>query len=82
MRIYSVCISLSLSLLVCVCAQLRGMTVVTGMVQLAIGLTGVSGFALGRSGPLVLAPLLCILGFSIYRNAALLCSDHWGMAAL
>ncbi|XP_057191812.1 solute carrier family 23 member 3 [Triplophysa rosa] len=62
--------------------ELRGMTVVTGMVQLAVGLTGVSGFALGRSGPLVLAPLLCILGFSIYRNAALLCSDHWGMAAL
>lgn len=62
--------------------ELRGMTVVTGMVQLAVGLTGLSGFALGKSGPLVLAPLLCILGFSIYRNAALLCSDHWGMAVL
>ncbi|XP_055072499.2 solute carrier family 23 member 3 [Misgurnus anguillicaudatus] len=62
--------------------ELRGMTLVTGMVQLAVGLTGLGGFALGRSGPLVLAPLLCILGFSIYREAALLCSDHWGMAAL
>ncbi|XP_052005074.1 solute carrier family 23 member 3 [Xyrauchen texanus] len=62
--------------------ELRGMTVVTGMVQLAVGLTHLSGFALGHCGPLVLAPLLCMLGFSIYREAALLCSDHWGMAAL
>lgn len=79
---YIFCMYISFSSCLCVRAQLRGMTVVTGMVQLAIGLTGVSGFALGRSGPLVLAPLLCILGFSIYRHAALLCSDHWGMAAL
>lgn len=62
--------------------ELRGMTLVTGIVQFAVGLTGLSGFALGRCGPLVLAPVLCILGFSIYREAALLCSDHWGMAAL
>uniref|UniRef100_A0A8C1BZE8 Solute carrier family 23 member 3 n=1 Tax=Cyprinus carpio carpio TaxID=630221 RepID=A0A8C1BZE8_CYPCA len=62
--------------------ELRGMAVVAGMVQLAVGLTGLGGFALGRCGPLVLAPLLCILGFSIYREAALFCSDHWGMAAL
>uniref|UniRef100_A0A673K664 Solute carrier family 23 member 3 n=1 Tax=Sinocyclocheilus rhinocerous TaxID=307959 RepID=A0A673K664_9TELE len=58
------------------------MAVAAGMVQLAVGLTGLGGFALGRCGPLVLAPLLCILGFSIYREAALFCSDHWGMAAL
>ncbi|KAK7168802.1 hypothetical protein R3I93_004949 [Phoxinus phoxinus] len=62
--------------------ELRGMTLVTGIVQFAVGLTGLSGFALGRCGPLVLAPVLCILGFSIYREAALLSSDHWGMAAL
>ncbi|XP_026128080.1 solute carrier family 23 member 3 [Carassius auratus] len=62
--------------------ELRGMAVVAGMVQLAVGLTGLVGFALGHCGPLVLAPLLCILGFSIYREAALFCSDHWGMAAL
>ncbi|XP_016342013.1 solute carrier family 23 member 3-like [Sinocyclocheilus anshuiensis] len=62
--------------------ELRGMAVAAGMVQLAVGLAGLGGFALGRCGPLVLAPLLCILGFSIYREAALVCSDHWGMAAL
>ncbi|KAI2660492.1 Solute carrier family 23 member 3 [Labeo rohita] len=62
--------------------ELRGMAVVAGMVQLAVGLTGLGGFALVHCGPLVLAPLLCILGFSIYKEAALLCSDHWGMATL
>lgn len=55
---------------------------VAGVFQLAVGSTGLGGFALGRSGPLVLAPLLCILGFSIYKEAALLCSDHWGLAIL
>lgn len=67
---------------VLVCVQLRGMAVVAGMVQLGVGLTGLGGFALVHCGPLVLAPLLCILGFSIYKEAALLCSDHWGMATL
>ncbi|XP_058644085.1 solute carrier family 23 member 3 isoform X2 [Onychostoma macrolepis] len=62
--------------------ELKGMAVVAGLVQLAVGLTGLAGFALGHCGPLVLAPLLCILGFSIFREAALFCSDHWGMAAL
>ncbi|XP_017213243.2 solute carrier family 23 member 3 isoform X1 [Danio rerio] len=62
--------------------ELRGMVVVAGVVQLAAGSTGLGGFALGRCGPLVLAPLLCILGFSIYKEAALLCSDHWGLAIL
>ncbi|KAG1945560.1 solute carrier family [Pimephales promelas] len=62
--------------------ELRGMTLVAGIVQFAVGFTGLSGFALGHCGPLVLAPVLCILGFSIYREAALLCSDHWGMATL
>ncbi|XP_043105402.1 solute carrier family 23 member 3 [Puntigrus tetrazona] len=62
--------------------ELRGMAVVAGLVQLSVGSTGLAGFALGHCGPLVLAPLLCILGFSIYREAALFCSDHWGMAAL
>lgn len=82
------CLSTNVSLyLACcvyvlVCVQLRGMAVVAGMVQLSVGVTGLAGFALGHCGPLVLAPLLCILGFSIYRETALFCSDHWGMAAL
>ncbi|KAK3543238.1 hypothetical protein QTP70_014097 [Hemibagrus guttatus] len=62
--------------------QLQGMAVVVGLVQLSVGLCGVGGAVLTRCGPLVLTPVCCILGFSIYREAALLCSDHWGFALL
>ncbi|KAK6309513.1 hypothetical protein J4Q44_G00193940 [Coregonus suidteri] len=62
--------------------ELQGMTVMVGMVQLVLGVTGLSGVVLRHCGPLVIAPLLCLLGFSIYREAALLCSDHWAIAAL
>ncbi|KAG5833931.1 hypothetical protein ANANG_G00281140, partial [Anguilla anguilla] len=62
--------------------ELQGMVLCAGLVQLALGLSGLSGLVLTHCGPLVLAPLLCVLGFSIYREAALLCSDHWGITAL
>ncbi|KAJ8350285.1 hypothetical protein SKAU_G00254150 [Synaphobranchus kaupii] len=62
--------------------ELQGMVLCAGLVQLALGLSGLCGLVLRHCGPLVLAPLLCVLGFSIYREAALLCSDHWGITAL
>ncbi|XP_060784828.1 solute carrier family 23 member 3 [Neoarius graeffei] len=62
--------------------ELQGVSVVAGLVQLAVGLCGVGGAMLTRCGPLVLTPVCCMLGFSIYREAALLCSDHWGFALL
>ncbi|XP_026876908.2 solute carrier family 23 member 3 isoform X2 [Electrophorus electricus] len=62
--------------------ELQGMAVVAGLVQLGVGLSGVGGAMQGQCGPLVLTPVLCMLGFSIYREAALLCSGHWGFALL
>ncbi|KAJ8004486.1 hypothetical protein DPEC_G00136770 [Dallia pectoralis] len=62
--------------------ELQGVTVTTGLVQLVLGVTGLGGLVLRHCGPLVMAPLLCLLGFSIYREAALFCSDHWAIAAL
>ncbi|XP_061081716.1 solute carrier family 23 member 3 [Conger conger] len=62
--------------------ELQGMVLCAGLLQLALGLTGLCGLVLRHCGPLVLAPLLCVLGFSIYREVALLCSDHWGITAL
>ncbi|XP_072541172.1 solute carrier family 23 member 3 [Salminus brasiliensis] len=62
--------------------EFQGMAVVAGLVQLLVGWSGVGGALLGCCGPLVLTPVLCMLGFSIYREAALLCSDHWGLALL
>ncbi|XP_010897633.2 solute carrier family 23 member 3 [Esox lucius] len=62
--------------------ELQGVTVTVGLIQLVLGLTGLGGVVLRHCGPLVMAPVLCLLGFSIYREAALLCSDHWAIAAL
>uniref|UniRef100_W5KEA4 Solute carrier family 23 member 3 n=1 Tax=Astyanax mexicanus TaxID=7994 RepID=W5KEA4_ASTMX len=62
--------------------EFQGMAVVAGLVQLLVGWSGVGGALLGCCGPLVLTPVLCMLGFSVYREAALLCSDHWGLALL
>ncbi|KAI4873069.1 hypothetical protein NFI96_025485 [Prochilodus magdalenae] len=62
--------------------ELQGMAVVAGLVQLLVGCSGLSGVLLTHCGPLILTPVLCILGFSVYREAALLCSDHWGLALL
>ncbi|KAL4635785.1 solute carrier family 23 member 3 isoform X2 [Arapaima gigas] len=62
--------------------ELQGMVLTSGLVLLVLGASGLSGPILKRSGPLVLAPLLCVLGFSIYREAAVLCSEHWGIATL
>ncbi|KAL7865482.1 hypothetical protein SRHO_G00107290 [Serrasalmus rhombeus] len=62
--------------------ELQGMAVVAGLVQFSVGLSGLIGALLTRCGPLILTPVLCIMGFSIYREAALLCSDHWGLALL
>ncbi|XP_036396679.1 solute carrier family 23 member 3 [Megalops cyprinoides] len=62
--------------------ELQGMVLITGLVQLVLGMSGLCGLVLRHCGPLVLAPLFCVLGFSIYKDAALLCSDHWGITAL
>ncbi|XP_030642518.1 solute carrier family 23 member 3 [Chanos chanos] len=62
--------------------ELQGMVVVAGLVQLAVGLTGIGGAVQRGFGPMVIAPVLCMLGFSVYREAAILCSYHWGFAML
>ncbi|XP_048880482.1 solute carrier family 23 member 3 [Brienomyrus brachyistius] len=62
--------------------ELQGMGLTSGLVQLALGASGLSSLVLRHCGPLVLAPLFCVIGFSVHREAALLCSDHWGIAAL
>nr|XP_015214926.1 PREDICTED: solute carrier family 23 member 3 [Lepisosteus oculatus] len=62
--------------------ELQGAVVAAGLVQVLLGISGLSGLILWHCGPLVIAPMLCIIGFSIYKEAALLCSSHWGIATL
>lgn len=55
---------------------------VSGLIQLALGMSGVCGWAARRCGPMVLAPSLSIIGLSAYKEAASLCSASWGVALL
>lgn len=62
--------------------QVSGAVVVSGLLQAILGLLGGPGHLFPRCGPLVLAPSLVVAGLSVYREVALLCSTHWGLASL
>uniref|UniRef100_A0A8C0HAQ3 Solute carrier family 23 member 3 n=1 Tax=Chelonoidis abingdonii TaxID=106734 RepID=A0A8C0HAQ3_CHEAB len=62
--------------------QVSGAVVVSGLVQLALGVSGVGGWVAQHCGPMVLAPTLSIIGLSAYKEAAHFCSASWGVALL
>ncbi|NXS44786.1 S23A3 protein, partial [Balaeniceps rex] len=62
--------------------QVSGAVLVSGLVQVALGVSGMCGWAARHCGPMVLAPSLSIIGLSAYKEAAFFCSTNWGVALL
>ncbi|XP_078539626.1 solute carrier family 23 member 3 [Lissotriton helveticus] len=62
--------------------EVSGATLTAGMLQVLFAISGVCGLVVQRSGPMVLASTLSIIGLSSYREAALASSAHWGAALL
>ncbi|KFQ21556.1 Solute carrier family 23 member 3, partial [Merops nubicus] len=62
--------------------EVSGAVLVSGTVQLMLGVFGVCGWAAQRCGPMVLAPSLSVIGLSAYKEAAFFCSTNWGIALL
>ncbi|XP_005442889.1 solute carrier family 23 member 3 isoform X1 [Falco biarmicus] len=62
--------------------EVSGAVLVSGLVQLVLGVSGVCGWAAQHCGPMVLAPSLSIIGLSAYKEAAFFCSTNWGVALL
>ncbi|NXX38305.1 S23A3 protein, partial [Tricholaema leucomelas] len=62
--------------------EVSGAVVVSGLIQLALGVSGLCGWAVRHCGPMVLAPSLSIIGLSAYKEAAFFCSTSWGVALL
>ncbi|NXQ83413.1 S23A3 protein, partial [Nyctibius grandis] len=62
--------------------EVSGAVLVSGLVQLVLGVSGVCGWAARRCRPMVLAPSLSIIGLSSYKEAAFFCSTNWGVALL
>ncbi|KAM9085585.1 solute carrier family 23 member 3 isoform 3-T3 [Megaptera novaeangliae] len=62
--------------------EVSGAVVVSGLLQVTLGLFGGPGHLFPHCGPLVLAPSLIVAGLSAHREVALFCSAHWGLASL
>ncbi|KFV63398.1 Solute carrier family 23 member 3, partial [Dryobates pubescens] len=62
--------------------EVSGAVLVSGLIQLVLGVSGVCGWAARHCGPMVLAPSLSIIGLSAYKEAAFFCSTSWGVALL
>ncbi|NXI90859.1 S23A3 protein, partial [Psophia crepitans] len=62
--------------------EVSGAVLISGLVQLALGMSGVGGWAAQRCGPMVLAPSFSIIGLSAYKEAAFFCSTNWAVALL
>lgn len=62
--------------------QVSGAVLISGLIQLALGVSGMCGWAVRHCGPMVLAPSLSIIGLSAYKEAAFFCSTNWGVALL
>ncbi|XP_018863085.1 solute carrier family 23 member 3 isoform X4 [Parus major] len=62
--------------------EVSGAVLVSGLIQVVLGVSGVCGWAAQHCGPMVLAPTLSIIGLSSYKEAAFFCSTNWGVALL
>ncbi|KAM6077825.1 solute carrier family 23 member 3 isoform 2-T2 [Theristicus caerulescens] len=62
--------------------EVSGAVLVSGLIQLVLGVSGTCGWAARHCGPMVLAPTLSIIGLSAYKEAAFFCSTNWGVALL
>ncbi|XP_051880761.1 solute carrier family 23 member 3 isoform X2 [Pristis pectinata] len=63
-------------------SEVRGAVTVSGILQVLLGFSGIQGVVTQHSGPMVLAPMLSIIGLSCYKEAAQFSSLHWGVTAL
>ncbi|KFO08529.1 Solute carrier family 23 member 3, partial [Balearica regulorum gibbericeps] len=62
--------------------EVSGAVLISGLVQLVLGMSGVGGWAARRCGPMVLAPSFSIIGLSAYKEATFFCSTNWAVALL
>ncbi|XP_062354061.1 solute carrier family 23 member 3 isoform X3 [Cinclus cinclus] len=62
--------------------EVSGAVLISGLIQLVLGVSGTCGWAARHCGPMVLAPSLSIIGLSAYKEAAFFCSTNWGVALL
>lgn len=62
--------------------QIQGAILVSSLIQIVIGFSGLVGFVLKYIGPLAIAPTINLIGLSLFIEAGKKSGAHWGIAAL
>lgn len=62
--------------------EIQGAILVSSLLQLVLGLSGLVGLVLRYIGPLAIAPTINLIGLSLFIEAGKKSGGHWGIAAL
>ncbi|TWW76040.1 Solute carrier family 23 member 2 [Takifugu flavidus] len=62
--------------------EIQGAILVSSLLQLLMGFSGLVGLVLRFIGPLAIAPTINLIGLSLFIEAGKKCGTHWGIAAL
>ncbi|CAI5665704.1 solute carrier family 23 member 2 [Oreochromis niloticus] len=62
--------------------EIQGAILVSSLLQLTLGLSGLVGLVLRYIGPLAIAPTINLIGLSLFTEAGKKSGGHWGIAAL
>uniref|UniRef100_A0A4W5NH56 Si:dkey-106n21.1 n=1 Tax=Hucho hucho TaxID=62062 RepID=A0A4W5NH56_9TELE len=61
---------------------IQGAILVSSLLQLVLGLSGLVGLVLKFIGPLAIAPTINLIGLSLFIEAGKKSGAHWGIAAM
>ncbi|XP_069485439.1 solute carrier family 23 member 1-like [Ambystoma mexicanum] len=62
--------------------EIQGAIIVSSVVQLVLGFSGLIGFLLKFIGPLAIAPTITLIGLSLFIEAGKKSGVHWGVTAM
>ncbi|XP_019947186.2 solute carrier family 23 member 1-like [Paralichthys olivaceus] len=61
---------------------LQGSIMVASLLQILVGFSGLIGFLMRFIGPLTMAPIVSLIGLSLYDKAGAKTGSHWGISAM
>ncbi|XP_039665401.1 solute carrier family 23 member 1 isoform X3 [Perca fluviatilis] len=62
--------------------EIQGAILVSSLLQIVLGFSGLVGLVLKYIGPLAIAPTITLIGLSLFIEAGKKSGGHWGIAAL
>ncbi|XP_058500313.1 solute carrier family 23 member 2 [Solea solea] len=62
--------------------EIQGAILMSSLIQLVLGFSGLVGLVLKYIGPLAIAPTINLIGLSLFIEAGKKSGGHWGIAAL